>query len=171
MNDNGLRNLLSSKFKLGADASIAAGPVGRHAAADTDWKLRAQLLSYSRTRGVFAGLSLDGAVVRHDKKGDDPRVLWPYAKLPVLSGRFDRGARGSVLVRGPPGKVGAGRGQQRVGDGRRWFFQPRVLLLSFLDQLSASPRVKPREQSHPPQRWEVRVLEILNRAAAGEHPN
>jgi len=67
MNDNGMRNLLSSKFKLGADASVAAGPVGRHAAADTDWKLRAQVLSYSRARGVFAGVSLDGTVVRQDK--------------------------------------------------------------------------------------------------------
>jgi SH3 domain-containing YSC84-like protein 1 len=67
MNENGMKNLLSSKFKLGGDASVAAGPVGRHAAADTDWKLRAQILSYSRARGVFAGVSLDGAVVRQDK--------------------------------------------------------------------------------------------------------
>lgn len=68
MNDNGMRNLLSSKFKLGADASVAAGPVGRHAAADTDWKLRAQVLSYSRARGVFAGVSLDGAAIRQDQE-------------------------------------------------------------------------------------------------------
>jgi lipid-binding SYLF domain-containing protein len=67
MNDDGMRKLLSSQFKVGADASVAAGPVGRHAAADTDWKLRAQILSYSRTRGVFAGVALDGAVVRQDK--------------------------------------------------------------------------------------------------------
>src|SRR5580693_8153325 len=53
MNENGMRNLLSSNFKLGANASVAAGPVGRHAAADTDWKMRAQVLSYSRTRGIF----------------------------------------------------------------------------------------------------------------------
>jgi len=67
MNKEGMRNLLSSKFKLGADASVAAGPVGRHAAADTDWKMRAQVLSYSRTRGVFAGLELNGAAIRQDK--------------------------------------------------------------------------------------------------------
>jgi SH3 domain-containing YSC84-like protein 1 len=67
MNKDGMRNLLSSKFKLGADASVAAGPVGRHAAADTDWKMRAQVLTYSRTRGVFAGISLDGAVIKQDK--------------------------------------------------------------------------------------------------------
>jgi lipid-binding SYLF domain-containing protein len=67
MNKDGMKNLLSSKFKLGADASVAAGPVGRHAAADTDWKLRAQVLTYSRTRGVFAGVSLAGAVIKQDK--------------------------------------------------------------------------------------------------------
>lgn len=67
MNKDGMRNLLNSKFKLGADASVAAGPVGRHAAADTDWKMRAQVLTYSRARGVFAGVSLAGAVIKQDK--------------------------------------------------------------------------------------------------------
>ena len=67
MNNEGMKNLLSSKFKLGADASVAAGPVGRHAAADTDWKMRAQVLSYSRARGAFAGLELAGAVIKQDK--------------------------------------------------------------------------------------------------------
>jgi lipid-binding SYLF domain-containing protein len=67
MNKNGMNNLLSSQFKLGADASAAAGPVGRHAAADTDWKMRAQVLTYSRSRGLFAGLELSGAVIRQDK--------------------------------------------------------------------------------------------------------
>jgi len=67
MNDNGMKNLLSSKFALGADASVAAGPVGRHAEGNTDWKMRAQVLTYSRARGVFAGVSLNGAVVKQDK--------------------------------------------------------------------------------------------------------
>ncbi len=67
MNKNGMDHLLSSQFKLGADASAAAGPVGRHAAADTDWKMRAQVLTYSRSRGLFAGLELSGAVIRQDK--------------------------------------------------------------------------------------------------------
>ncbi len=67
MNKNGMNNLLSSKFKIGADASAAAGPVGRHASADTDWKMRAQILTYSRARGVFAGLELAGATVKQDK--------------------------------------------------------------------------------------------------------
>jgi len=68
MNQKGMDNLLHSKFKLGADASVAAGPVGRHAAADTDWRMRAQVLSYSRARGVFAGLELNGAVVKVDRE-------------------------------------------------------------------------------------------------------
>ena len=66
MNKGGMNNLLSSQFKLGADASAAAGPVGRHAAADTDWKMRAQVLTYSRSRGLFAGLELSGAVIKQD---------------------------------------------------------------------------------------------------------
>jgi lipid-binding SYLF domain-containing protein len=70
MNDHALQSLLSDKFKLGADASVAAGPVGRHASADTDAKLSAEILSYSRAKGVFAGVSLDGAVVQADKSGD-----------------------------------------------------------------------------------------------------
>jgi lipid-binding SYLF domain-containing protein len=68
MNNRGMEDLLSSKFKLGADASVAAGPVGRHAAADTDWKMRAQVLSYSRARGAFAGLELNGAVLKLDRE-------------------------------------------------------------------------------------------------------
>ncbi len=67
MNDQGMNNLLSSKFELGADASVAAGPVGRHAEGNTDWKLKAQVLTYSRTRGVFAGLTLNGARIAQDK--------------------------------------------------------------------------------------------------------
>jgi lipid-binding SYLF domain-containing protein len=67
MNKNGMNHLLQSQFKLGADASAAAGPVGRHASADTDWKMRAEVLTYSRARGLFAGLELAGAVIKQDK--------------------------------------------------------------------------------------------------------
>jgi lipid-binding SYLF domain-containing protein len=70
MNDRALKSLLSDKFKLGADASVAAGPVGRNASAGTDLKLNAEILSYSRSKGVFAGVSLNGAVVQADKSGD-----------------------------------------------------------------------------------------------------
>ncbi len=70
MNSHALQSLLSDKFKLGADASVAAGPVGRKATANTDLKLNAEILSYSRSKGVFAGVSLSGAVVQADKSGD-----------------------------------------------------------------------------------------------------
>jgi SH3 domain-containing YSC84-like protein 1 len=70
MNDRALQSLLSDKFKLGADASVAAGPVGRNASAGTDLKLSAEILSYSRSKGVFVGVSLNGAVVQADKSGD-----------------------------------------------------------------------------------------------------
>jgi lipid-binding SYLF domain-containing protein len=65
-NDKGMQRLLESKFQLGADASAAAGPVGRHASADTDWKLNTEILTYSRAKGAFAGLTLNGASIRRD---------------------------------------------------------------------------------------------------------
>jgi lipid-binding SYLF domain-containing protein len=66
MNDRGASSILESKVKLGGDASIAAGPVGRDAAANTDAYMRAEILSYSRTRGLFAGVSLEGSTLRPD---------------------------------------------------------------------------------------------------------
>jgi SH3 domain-containing YSC84-like protein 1 len=77
MNDNGMQHLLASKFKLGGEASAAAGPVGRDAAASTDWKMRAEVLTYSRTRGIFAGIDLNGSAITQDK--DETRVL--YGKM------------------------------------------------------------------------------------------
>ncbi len=86
MNDHGLQHLLSSKFQIGGDASASAGPVGRHASADTDWKLNTELLTYSRSRGAFAGITLDGAVVEQD--ADSTRAI--YGRDPsfrsILSG-------------------------------------------------------------------------------------
>ena len=70
MNEKGMRSLLSDKFKIGADATAAAGPVGRHAAAATDAKMNAEILTYSRSKGLFAGVSLDGAVVQADNSGN-----------------------------------------------------------------------------------------------------
>jgi lipid-binding SYLF domain-containing protein len=83
MNDQGMKSLLKSKFELGADASAAAGPVGRHASADTDWQMRAQILTYSRARGVFAGLTLKGSVVTQGS--GDTRAFYgrmiPFRKI------------------------------------------------------------------------------------------
>src|ERR1700693_1542254 len=67
MNKDGMKHLLSSEFALGADASVAAGPVGRHAEGNTDWKMRAEVLTYSRARGLFAAVSLNGAAIKQDK--------------------------------------------------------------------------------------------------------
>jgi len=82
-NDQGMQHLLSSKFKLGADASAAAGPVGRDTGADTDWKMRAEVLTYSRARGVFAGIDLNGSAVTQDK--DETRILYgsfvPFSEI------------------------------------------------------------------------------------------
>ena len=66
MNDQGMQHLLSSKFELTGEGSVAAGPVGRHASAGTDWKMNTEMLTYSRSKGVFAGLTLEGAVVEQD---------------------------------------------------------------------------------------------------------
>jgi lipid-binding SYLF domain-containing protein len=74
MNDHGLQHLLSSRFEVGADASASAGPVGRHASAGTDWTMKTEILTYSRSNGVFAGISLDGAVVEQDE--DSTRAIY-----------------------------------------------------------------------------------------------
>ena len=74
MNQDGMRQLLRSKFELGADASVAAGPVGRHASGDTDWKMRAQILTYSRARGLFAGVTIKGSRVVQDR--DSTRAFY-----------------------------------------------------------------------------------------------
>ncbi len=66
MNDKGMQQLLSSKFQISGEGSAAAGPVGRHASAGTDWKMDTEMLTYSRSKGVFAGLTLEGAVVQQD---------------------------------------------------------------------------------------------------------
>jgi Uncharacterized conserved protein len=87
MNDQGFQHLLSSKFKLSGDASASAGPVGRHASAGTDWKLNTEILSYSRSRGAFAGITLDGAVVEQDN--DSTRAIYgrDQSFQTILSGK------------------------------------------------------------------------------------
>src|ERR1041385_2615678 len=73
-NEKGMQKLLNSNFQLGADASAAAGPVGRHASAGTDWKMDTEILTYSRSKGVFAGLTLEGAVIEQDN--DSTRAIY-----------------------------------------------------------------------------------------------
>src|ERR1041384_2731896 len=87
MNDRGLQHLLSSKFALTGEGSVAAGPVGRHASAGTDWKLNTEVLTYSRAKGVFAGLTLEGAVVEQDN--DSTRAIYGKHMMfrNILSGK------------------------------------------------------------------------------------
>ncbi len=88
MNDGGMKHLLSDKFTIGGDASAAAGPVGREATAQTDAKMNAEILSYSRSRGLFAGISLDGATLRPD--GETNRELYSRdaTNREILTGDF-----------------------------------------------------------------------------------
>jgi lipid-binding SYLF domain-containing protein len=98
MNDGGMKHLLSDKFTLGGDASIAAGPIGRTATAQTDAELQAEMLSYSRSHGLFVGISLTGATLRPD--GDSNKELYGHDstnreiltgefKTPAAAGRFE----------------------------------------------------------------------------------
>jgi lipid-binding SYLF domain-containing protein len=109
-NEKGMQKLLSSNFHVGADASAAAGPVGRHAEAGTDWKMDTEILTYSRAKGVFAGLTLEGASIRQDN--DSRRAIYgpkvttkalllgkvaaPAAAQPFLA--EVRGAKGQAIA-------------------------------------------------------------------------
>jgi len=95
MNDRGMQDLLKSKFKIGGDASAAAGPVGRAGQASTDWKMSAELLSYSRNKGIFAGIDLDGTSVSQNK--EDTEVYYGKAH------DYETVLKGNVNV--PPGAV------------------------------------------------------------------
>jgi SH3 domain-containing YSC84-like protein 1 len=87
MNDQALQKLVSDKFTIGADATAAAGPVGRQAAAGTDVKLNAEILTYARSKGAFAGVSLDGAVVQADESGDQAMYGADVSRQEILKGK------------------------------------------------------------------------------------
>jgi len=85
--DKGMDRLINSKFEVGADASVAAGPVGRHASADTDWKMNAEILTYSRAKGIFAGITLDGADVRRDDDSTEAEYGHEVSTKAILTGQ------------------------------------------------------------------------------------
>lgn len=102
MNDRGMQQLLSSKFQISGEGSAAAGPVGRHASAGTDWKMDTEMLTYSRSKGAFAGLTLEGAVVQQDSDstksvyGDDvsfQSVLQGKVSTPEIAREFMKAVR------------------------------------------------------------------------------
>ena len=99
MNESGARGILASKVKLGGDASVAAGPIGRDSSAETDATLRSEILSYSRARGLFAGVSLEGSTIRPDN-GDNRRVYGRQIppKNIVLSGKVPVPAAAQQLI-------------------------------------------------------------------------
>src|ERR1700692_1662114 len=118
MNDRGLQHLFSSKFALTGEGSVAAGPVGRHASAGTDWKMNTEMLTYSRSKGVFAGLTLEGAVVEQDN--DSTRAIYGRHMMfrNILSGQATtpRSAEGfmrAVAEAGQHAKVAEAREDNR----------------------------------------------------------
>lgn len=99
MNDRGLQHMLSSKFELTGEGSVAAGPVGRHASAGTDWMLNTEVLTYSRSKGAFAGLTLEGAVIEQDN--DSTRAIYGHHMMfrNILSGKASTPASAEAFVR------------------------------------------------------------------------
>ncbi len=120
MNDNGMRHLLSNKFQVGGEASAAAGPVGRHAMAGVDWKAYTQMLTYSRSKGLFAGLSLGGSWIAQDKDSTiamygrdrtNADVLEGRVGVPLSARKFLATVRGSTLQAKGPAGLPAGKQQ------------------------------------------------------------
>src|SRR5713226_4703011 len=104
MNDAGLQHLLSSKFQLSGEGSAAAGPVGRHASAGTDWKMNTELLTYSRSKGAFAGLTLEGAVIEQDNDSTEAiygkemsfrKILLGDVRSPASAASFMHAVKGA----------------------------------------------------------------------------
>jgi SH3 domain-containing YSC84-like protein 1 len=97
-NEHGMRQLMSSKFQLGGDASAAAGPVGRHASANTDWKLDTEILTYSRARGAFAGLTLTGSSIRRDNDSTQAIYGRRVSTRSILEGRVAAPASANAFL-------------------------------------------------------------------------
>src|SRR5580700_10494490 len=122
MNDQGFQHLLSSKFELTGEGSVAAGPVGRHASAGTDWKMNTEMLTYSRSKGVFAGLTLEGAVVEQDN--DSTHAIYGRHMMfrNILSGKVSTPASADAFVKavsdaGQQAKIAEARERQKVVSG------------------------------------------------------
>ena len=111
-NEKGMQKLLESNFHVGADASAAAGPVGRHAEAGTDWKMDTEILTYSRAKGAFAGPTLEGASIRQDNDSR-PGDLWTQCHHSGIAvGQSDSSGRSSAVPCGSSRSQGPGRGRR-----------------------------------------------------------
>lgn len=111
MNERGMQALLSSKFKLGADASAAAGPVGRHAEGSTDWKMRAEVLTYSRARGLFAGVTVNGSSITQDENATKELYGRSVPFKTILTGAVSTPQSGEPFVAAVRKAVNAASGQ------------------------------------------------------------
>jgi lipid-binding SYLF domain-containing protein len=98
MNDQGAKSLLNNKVKLGADASIAAGPVGRTAEASTNASMKAQMLSYSRSRGIFGGVSLSGATLRPDGGANENLYGRKVSAQEIMGGKVPMPPEAETLI-------------------------------------------------------------------------
>jgi SH3 domain-containing YSC84-like protein 1 len=122
LNDGGMQKLLSDKFTLGGEAAAAAGPVGRNTSADTDVLMKAEILSWSRSRGVFAGLSLEGATLRQDEDENAKLYGKPLSNKEILTGMVKRPATAGTFLaqlqrfsgKGVPPAVVRAKSQQRI---------------------------------------------------------
>jgi len=112
MNDQGFQHLLSSKFALTGEGSVAAGPVGRHASAGTDWKMNTEMLTYSRSKGAFAGLTLEGAVIEQDNDSTHAIYGKHIAFRTILSGKTTTPASTNAFVKA----VSAAGQQARIAE-------------------------------------------------------
>src|ERR1022692_1190555 len=112
MNEQGFQHLLSSKFELTGEGSVAAGPVGRHASAGTDWKMNTEMLTYSRSKGVFAGLTLEGAVVEQDNDSTHAIYGRHMAFRSILSGKASTPASADAFLKA----VSAAGQQARIAE-------------------------------------------------------
>ena len=99
-NDQGAKSILNNKVKLGADASVAAGPVGRTAEASTNAKMQAQMLSYSRSRGVFGGVSLSGATLRPDGAANENLYGKKVRATEIIQGKVTSPPEAQLLISG-----------------------------------------------------------------------
>ena len=97
-NEKGMKQLINSNFQIGGDASAAAGPVGRHASADTDWKLNTEILTYSRAKGAFAGLTLTGASIRRDDDSTEAIYGHDVSTHRILGGEVAAPASATVFL-------------------------------------------------------------------------
>ncbi|HZU22720.1 MAG TPA: lipid-binding SYLF domain-containing protein [Terriglobales bacterium] len=114
MNDQGMQHMLSNKFQVGADAAAAAGPVGRHASAGTDWKADSEILTYSRAKGLFAGISLTGAVIEQDNDSTRDIYRKQMGQRAILSGAVSAPASAASFLKA----VRDGSNQARVAESK-----------------------------------------------------